>query len=254
MHMVNLLLCGCNGRMGRIVTACVKERCDCDIVAGVDLNTESPAGYPVYANPRNCMASPDVVIDFSHPSALEGVLAYAKERRIPVVIAATGYTEEQTAKIRAAAAEIPVFFSANMSMGVNLLAELCRKAAAVLGNDFDVEIIEKHHNQKVDAPSGTALMLAKAVEEGLDYEPTYVYDRHAVRQKRDKKEIGFSSIRGGNIVGEHEVLFAGHDEVVTISHSARSKEVFAVGAVNAALFLVGKPAGMYTMTDLVSAL
>lgn len=249
--MVNLLLFGCNGKMGRAVTACVNERCDCTIVAGVDLNTESHAGFPVYANPRNCMAEPDAVIDFSHPSALSGTLEYAKEHRIPVVIATTGYTEEQIAAIHAAAAEIPVFFTANMSMGVNLLAELCKKAAAVLGEDFDVEIIEKHHNQKLDAPSGTALMLARAVEEGLQYEPTYVYDRHAVRQKRDKKEIGFSAIRGGNIVGEHEVLFAGHDEIVTLTHSARSKEVFAVGAVNAALFLSGKPAGEYTMADLV---
>lgn len=249
--MVNLLLFGCNGKMGRAVTACVNERCDCRIVAGVDLNTESHAGFPVYANPRNCMAEPDAVIDFSHPSALNGTLEYAREQRIPVVIATTGYTEEQIGQIHAAAAQIPVFFTANMSMGVNLLAELCKKAAAVLGEDFDVEIIEKHHNQKLDAPSGTALMLARAVEEGLSYEPTYVYDRHAVRQKRDKKEIGFSAIRGGNIVGEHEVLFAGHDEIVTLTHSARSKEVFAVGAVNAALFLVGKPAGEYTMADLV---
>lgn len=249
--MVKVLLCGCNGKMGRSVTACIKERCDCEIVAGIDLNTESHAGYPVYANPRNCMAEPDVVIDFSHPSALEKTLEFAKERRIPVVIATTGYDDTQIAKIHAAAADIPVFFTANMSLGVNLLAELCKKAAEVLGGDFDVEIIEKHHNQKLDAPSGTALMLAHAVEEGLSYEPTYVYDRHAVRQKRDKKEIGFSAVRGGNIVGEHEVLFAGHDEIVTLTHSARSKEVFAVGAVNAALFLVGKPAGEYTMADLV---
>lgn len=249
--MVNLLLFGCNGKMGRAVTACVNERCDCTIVAGVDLNTESHAGFPVYANARNCMATPDAVIDFSHPSALGGTLEYAKEHRIPLVIATTGYTEGQIAQIHAAAADIPVFFTANMSMGVNLLAELCKKAAAVLGDDFDVEIIEKHHNQKIDAPSGTALMLGRAVEEGLSYEPTYVYDRHAVRQKRDKKEIGFAAIRGGNIVGEHEVLFAGHDEIITLTHSARSKEVFAVGAVNAALFLVGKPAGEYTMADLV---
>ena len=167
------------------------------------------------------------------------------------MLATTGYREEQIAAIHEAAKEIPVFFTANMSMGVNLLAELCKKAAQVLGADFDVEIIEKHHNQKIDAPSGTALMLARAVEEGLDYEPTYVYDRQAVRQKRDHHEIGFSAVRGGNIVGEHEVLFAGHDEIVTLSHSARSKEVFAVGAVNAALFMVGKPAGLYTMADLV---
>ncbi len=249
--MVNLLLCGCNGKMGRAVTACVDARCDCAVVAGVDLNTESHAGYPVYANPRNCMAQPDAVIDFSHPSALDKTLEYAIEHKIPAVIATTGYSEAQIAQIHAAAKSIPVFFTANMSLGINLLAELCKKAAQVLGDEFDVEIIERHHNQKLDAPSGTALMLAHAVEEGLDYEPTYVYDRHAVRQKRDKKEIGFSSVRGGNIVGEHEVMFAGHDEIVTLTHSARSKEVFAVGAVNAALFMVGKPAGLYSMADLM---
>lgn len=249
--MVNVLLCGCNGKMGRSVTASIKERCDCQVVAGIDLNTESHAGYPVYANPRNCMANPDVLIDFSHPSALDKTLEYAKEHNIPAVLATTGYSAEQIAEIHKAAEEIPVFFTANMSLGVNLLAELCKKAAEVLGGDFDVEIIEKHHNQKLDAPSGTALMLARAVEEGLDYEPTYVYDRQSVRKKRDKKEIGFAAIRGGNIVGEHEVLFAGHDEIVTLTHSARSKEVFAVGAINAALFLVGKPAGLYTMADLV---
>ncbi len=249
--MIDLLLVGCNGQMGRAVTACVAGRCDCRIVAGIDLNTESHAGFPVYANPRNCMAEPQAVVDFSHPSCLAGTLEFALSHGIPAVIATTGLSDEQIAAIRRAAEKIPVFFTANMSMGVNLLAELCKKAAAVLGGDFDVEIIEKHHNQKVDAPSGTALMLAKAVEEGLDYEPRYVFDRHAVRQKRDKKEIGFSSIRGGNIVGEHEVMFAGHDEIFTLSHSARSKEVFALGGVNAALFLQGKPAGLYSMADML---
>ncbi len=249
--MTKLLLCGCNGKMGRAVTACVAGRCDCEIVAGVDLNTEGQGGYPVYVNPMNCAIIPDVLIDFSHPSALEKTLAFAKTHTLPVVLATTGYSEEQIAAIHEAACEIPVFFTANMSMGVNLLAELCKKAAQVLSADFDVEIIEKHHNQKIDAPSGTALMLGRAVEAGLEYEPIYVYDRHAVRQKRDRREIGFSAVRGGNIVGEHEVLFAGHDEIVTLTHSARSKEVFAVGAVNAALFVVGKPAGLYTMADMM---
>jgi len=249
--MLNMLLVGCNGKMGRAVTAAVAGRCDCRILAGVDLNTESSAGFPVYANPFNCPAEPDVAVDFSHPSGLETLLAYAKERRLPLVIGATGYTGEQIAAIKAACAQIPIFFTANMSMGVNLLASLCKKAAAVLGDQFDVEIIEKHHNQKVDAPSGTALMLARAVEEGLSYTPQYVYDRHSERRPRDHREIGFSSIRGGNIVGEHEVMFAGHDEILTLSHSARSKEVFAVGAVNAALFLADKPAGLYDMGDLI---
>ena len=249
--MIRLIVCGCNGKMGRAVTACVKERCDCEIVAGFDRNTESNAGYPVYANPANCDVEADVLIDFSHPSALPGVLAYAKEHGIPAVIATTGLSDEELLSVQDAAKQIAVFSSANMSLGVSLLAELAKKAAAVLGNSFDVEIIEKHHNQKVDAPSGTALMLGDAVREGLPYEVHNVYDRHAVRQKRDPHEIGFSAIRGGTIVGEHDVLFAGRDECITLSHSATSKQVFAVGAINAAVFLNGKPAGSYSMKDLV---
>ncbi len=249
--MIRLILCGCNGKMGRAITACVAERCDCEIVAGFDINTASHAGFPVYANPENCNIEADAIIDFSHPSSLNGVLAYAKSHRIPAVIATTGLAPEQVSRIKAAADDIPVFFSANMSLGVSLMMELCKKAAAVLGGDFDVEIVEKHHNQKLDAPSGTALMLADAVSEGLDYVPEYVYERHSVRKKREKQEIGISAIRGGTIVGEHEVIFAGHDELFTISHSARSKEIFAVGAINAALFLSGKPAGYYCMADMV---
>ncbi|MBP3436094.1 MAG: 4-hydroxy-tetrahydrodipicolinate reductase [Clostridia bacterium] len=250
--MIRLIVCGCNGKMGRAVTACVKERCDCEIVAGFDRNTESNAGYPVYANPANCDAEADVLIDFSHPSALSGVLAYANEHRIPAVIATTGLSAEDLLTVQDAAKQVAIFSSANMSLGVSLLAELAKKAAAILGNSFDVEIIEKHHNQKIDAPSGTALMLAEAVSDGLSYAPKYVYDRQSVRTKRDPHEIGFSSIRGGTIVGEHEILFAGHDECISLSHSAMSKEIFASGAVNAAAFLVGKPAGLYTMKDLLA--
>ena len=250
--MIRLIVCGCNGKMGRAVTACVKERCDCEIVAGFDRNTESNAGYPVYANPANCDAEADVLIDFSHPSALSGVLAYANEHRIPAVIATTGLSAEDLLTVQDAAKQVAIFSSANMSLGVSLLAELAKKAAAILGNSFDVEIIEKHHNQKIDAPSGTALMLAEAVSDGLSYAPKYVYDRQSVRTKRDPHEIGFSSIRGGTIVGEHEILFAGHDECLSLSHSAMSKEIFASGAVNAAAFLVGKPAGLYTMKDLLA--
>ena len=250
--MIRLIVCGCNGKMGRAVTACVKERCDCEIVAGFDRNTESNAGYPVYANPANCDAEADVLIDFSHPSALSGVLAYANEHRIPAVIATTGLSAEDLLTVQDAAKQVAIFSSANMSLGVSLLAELAKKAAAILGNSFDVEIIEKHHNQKIDAPSGTALMLAEAVSDGLSYAPKYVYDRQSVRTKRDPHEIGFSSIRGGTIVGEHEIMFAGHDECISLSHSAMSKEIFASGAVNAAAFLVGKPAGLYTMKDLLA--
>lgn len=250
--MVRLIVSGCNGKMGRMITACVANRCDCEIVAGFDINTESSGGYPVYANPLNCDVQADAIIDFSHPSALSGVLQYAKEHKLPVVVATTGLSQQQIDSVKASAADVPVFFSANMSLGISLLAELARKAAAVLGEDFDVEILEKHHNQKIDAPSGTALLLADALKDALPYEAEYTFDRHAVRQKRDRKEIGFSSIRGGTIVGEHDVIFAGRDEVLTLSHSAASKEVFAVGAINAAIFLTKQSAGYYSMKDLVA--
>lgn len=251
--MVRLILSGCNGKMGRVITRSVADRCDCKIVAGFDINTESQHGFPVYAHPENCNVEADAIIDFSHPSALDGVLAYAKSHRLPVVIATTGLNAEQIEKVQQAASDVPVFFSANMSLGISLLMDLVQKAAAVLGNDFDVEILEKHHNRKVDAPSGTALMLADAVSQNLPYEPDYVYERHTAHHPRDKKEVGISSIRGGTIVGEHDVIFAGHDEVITLSHTAMSKEIFAVGAINAALFLTTQPAGSYCMKDLVAA-
>lgn len=251
--MTRIILCGCNGKMGRMLTQCIAARDDCEVVAGFDVNTASTAGYPVFNTPENCSVEADVIIDFSHPSSLKNVLSFAKSRNIPAVICTTGLSEDDKAMMATFAADIPVFFSANMSIGVSLLAELARKAASVLGNDFDVEIIEKHHNQKVDAPSGTALMLADAVKDGLSYEPTYVYERQSKREKRDPHEIGISAIRGGTIVGEHDILFCGRDEVITLSHHAASKELFAVGAINAALFLCGKLAGMYNMRDFVSA-
>lgn len=237
--------------MGRVITACVSERVDCKIVAGFDINTERHAGYPVYANPSNCQIEADVIIDFSHPSALDSVLVYAFEYKTPVVVATTGLMEDQVAEVRKLSDFIPIFYSGNMSLGISLVTELARKAATVLGNNFDIEIIEKHHNQKIDAPSGTALMLADAMSESLDYKSKYVYDRHAVRQKRSKQEIGISSVRGGTIVGEHEILFAGHDEMISISHTALSKEIFAVGAINAGLFLTSRKPGLYCMSDLV---
>ena len=249
--MTRIILSGCNGKMGKTIAQCVAERTDCEIVAGFDINTEAST-YPVFADPAACSVEADVIVDFSHPAMLDGVLAYAKAHKLPIVIATTGLSDNQLKAIQEASREIAVFSSANMSLGISLLAELAKKAASVLGTSFDVEIIEKHHNQKIDAPSGTALMLGDAVKEGLPYSPTYVFDRHAVRQKREPHEIGFSSIRGGTIVGEHDVLFAGHDECITLSHSATSKSVFAVGAINAALFLIGKSAGYYTMKELVA--
>ncbi|MBR7091803.1 MAG: 4-hydroxy-tetrahydrodipicolinate reductase [Clostridia bacterium] len=250
---MDILLCGCCGYMGRVVTACVASREDCRIAAGVDLRCDENLPFPVYADAEQCPVKADVVIDFSHPSALGSVIAYGLRTGTPLVIATTGLSEEQKSSLTAAAAQIPVFFSGNMSIGVCLLMQLAKIAAGVLGPDFDVEILERHHNRKLDAPSGTALMLADAVAAGRQQASQYVYERHSRRQKRDPAEIGISSMRGGTIVGEHEIMFAGRDEILTLSHSARSRELFAVGAVNAAVFLQGKPAGMYAMADLVDA-
>ena len=193
-----------------------------------------------------------MVIDFSNPAVLDGLLEYCLTNGVPAVLATTGYNEEQLAKIRKAAESIPVFFSFNMSLGINLLVQLAKKATSILGGQFDIEIVEKHHNQKLDAPSGTALMLADAINATLDNQYHYVYDRHSKRAKREKTEIGMHAIRGGTIVGEHDIIFAGHDEVITLSHSAASKEVFAVGAVNAAVFLAAQKPGMYDMSALMT--
>ncbi len=249
---VQLVLCGCNGQMGRVISQTAQSRADCRIVAGIDVNTTISFDYPVYSNPMQCRETADAVIDFSHPDAFESISSFAASRRLPLVIATTGLSDEQKVRMHALSADIPVFYSANMSLGINLLASLARKAAAVLGSDFDVEIVEKHHNQKVDAPSGTALMLADSLSQGLSYTPEYVFDRHGVRRKREKNEIGFASVRAGNIVGEHEIIFAGKDEVVTLTHQATSKEVFAEGAIGAALYLMNRPAGFYSMEDLVN--
>lgn len=249
--MKKFLLSGANGKMGRSIANCVKQRDDCEIVAGVDISGETYGSFPVYPAWEVCKEEADVLIDFSHPSALSGLLEFACARNIPCVVATTGLDNGQISMIHDAAKKIPVFFTANMSLGVNLLAELAKKAAAVLGEQFDIEIIEKHHNQKVDAPSGTALMLADELSTVLELSPQYIYDRHSVRRKRAKNEIGLHAVRGGTIVGEHEILFAGHDEVITLSHSASSKEVFATGSINAAMFLCGKQPGLYSMRDLV---
>ena len=249
--MTNIAICGCNGKMGRVIYNCVKERDDAVVVAGIDLNTTSYADFPIYSSPNDIKEKVDVIIDYSHPSSLDGLLQYAKISGTPVVFATTGYSKEQIDKIKTASNEVPVFFTFNMSLGINLLVQLAKKATAILGGQFDIEIIEKHHNQKIDAPSGTAIMLADAINETLDNKYQFVYDRHSQRKKREKNEIGIHAVRGGTIVGEHEVIFAGHDEVITLSHSASSKEVFAVGSINAAIYISGKPAGLYDMSNLV---
>ncbi len=251
--MVKILLCGCNGKMGRVISSCVRERNDCKIIAGVDLCTETTFDYPVYASFDELEAVPDVILDFSHVSVLTPLLSYALRMKLPCVLCSTGYSDGQVAEIHAAAQKIPVFYSRNMSLGINLLIELSKKAASILGGQFDIEIIEKHHNQKIDAPSGTALMLADAIAGELPETPMYEYNRHAQRKKRSKNEIGIHAVRGGTIVGEHEVLFAGHDEVISLNHIAQSKEVFATGSINAAVFMhANKAPGLYDMGDLLS--
>lgn len=250
-QVMKIILSGCNGRMGRVITECAAQRSDCLIVAGIDLNTAMNGGYPVFSSAAACDVNADMIIDFSHPSALSPLLDLATRKKLPVVVSTTGLSHDQVGEIGEASKSIPVFFSANMSLGVNLMAELSKIAARLLGNDFDIEIVEKHHNRKIDAPSGTALMLADQISAVLPQKPRYVYDRHSQRQKRSRNEIGLHAVRGGTITGEHDVIFAGRDEVLTISHSAYSKEVFATGSVNAALFLYGKPAGLYNMADMI---
>ncbi len=249
--MLKIILSGCNGKMGRVITDIINKRDDAAIVAGVDLDISQNGPFPVFNNFNDITSEADVIIDFSHPAVLNSMLDFAKSKKLAVVVATTGFSAEQIDLIKATANEIPVFFSFNMSLGINLLAELCRKAATIL-EGFDIEIIEKHHNQKIDAPSGTAILLANEINDELNGKMSYEYDRHSKRQKREATEIGIHAVRGGTIVGEHDVIFAGRDEIITLSHSARSKEVFAVGAVNAAFFLNGKEAGMYSMKELVA--
>lgn len=248
--MKKIILCGANGKMGHVIRNIVAADNECEIVAGVDINTES-TDFPIYSEIDSVKESADVIIDFSNPALLNSLLEYSAAKKIPVVIATTGFDDDQKKQIENAATKNGVFFTYNMSLGINLLATLAKKAVDVLGNDFDIEIIEKHHNQKIDAPSGTALMLADAICEEIDKPMKYEYDRHSKREKRSKNEIGMHAVRGGTIVGEHEIIFAGRDEIITLSHSARSKEIFAVGAVNAAKYMVGKGAGLYTMKDLI---
>lgn len=249
--MSKIVISGSSGKMGHAVADVISTRTDCEVIAGIDLNPVKYSDFTVYNSPVELPETPDVIVDFSHPSALDGLLDYALTNGVALVLASTGYIPEQTAKIKSSAVQIPIFFTANMSLGINLLSELAKKAAAVLGGQFDIEIIEKHHSRKLDAPSGTALMLAEAINEVSNEKYNYTYDRHSVRRARDPREIGILSLRGGTIVGEHDIVFAGRDEVITLSHSAASKEVFAVGAVNAAVFISGKAPGLYSMSDLL---
>jgi 4-hydroxy-tetrahydrodipicolinate reductase len=249
--MTKIILTGCCGKMGKVIQNVVLNRENCEIVAGVDKYNDGNRDFPVYESISDVKENADVVIDFSNPSLLDSLLAYGEATSTALVIATTGFDDCQKKQINEASKKCPVFFTYNMSIGINLLANLAKKAVQVLGDDFDIEIIEQHHNQKIDAPSGTALMLADAISEEIERPMKYEYDRHSKREKRTKNEIGIHAIRGGTIVGEHEIIFAGRDENITLSHSARSKEIFAVGAVNAAVFMTGKDAGMYDMGELV---
>lgn len=250
--MINILLSGANGKMGQAVTRTAAQSSMVTISAGFDINTLQNADFPVYDDLAKVTEPVDVIIDFSHPAMLDSILSYAVANSIPAVICTTGLTTDQMTRLHQAAKEIPIFFSANMSLGVNLLIDLVTRASQILEHNFDIEIIEKHHNQKLDAPSGTALAIADAIADTVSYPAEYIYDRHNVRKKRDKREIGIHAVRGGTIVGEHEVLFAGTDEVISIKHTATSKEVFAVGAVRAAIFLKEQTPGLYAMKDLIA--
>ena len=250
--MIKILMHGCNGKMGRMITEIVKNEEDAVIAAGVDKFTGIPNDYPVFEEIAQCDVDVDVVIDFSNAGAVDELLDYCVKKSLPVVLCTTGLSDEQLKKVDECSEKIAVRQSANMSMGSNLLLKLLKDAAKVLAPaGYDIELVEKHHNQKLDAPSGTALALADSINEAMGNEYEYVYDRSQVRKKRDAKEIGISAVRAGTIVGEHEVIFAGTDEVIEFKHTAYSRSVFAKGAVEAGKFLAGQPAGMYDMGDVI---
>lgn len=251
--MTRIIMHGCNGYMGQVITDLVKEDADVQIVAGVDMVDNRENGYPVFTDIQECDVEADVMVDFSSFKAADGVMDYCVQKKLPLVLCTTGLTEEQLAKMKECGKEIAVLKSANMSLGINTLLKLIQDAAKVLAaSGFDMEIVEKHHRRKCDAPSGTALALADSLNEAMDHQYHYVYDRSQVHQPRDEKEIGISAVRGGTIVGDHDVIFAGPDEVITFSHRAYSRAVFGKGAIEAAKYLAGREAGLYDMQDVIS--
>lgn len=250
--MVKVIMHGCNGKMGKIIAGICKEDPDIEIVAGIDVFDDGKSEFPVFTDIMKCDVNADVIIDFSIATAVDKLLEFVEERKIPVVLCTTALSPEQLSKVEKVSKNVAVLKSANMSLGINTLIKILKDAANVFAPaGYDIEIVEKHHNQKIDAPSGTAIALADSINEARNNEYEYVYDRSQVRKKRDKKELGISAVRGGTIVGEHEVIFAGIDEVIEFKHTAYSKSVFAKGAVEAAKFLSGKPAGMYDMADVI---
>ena len=243
---------GCNGKMGQVISHLVEEDENAVIVAGIDINEEQKNGYPVYASLEACKEEADVIIDFCNAKAVDHLLDYCEQTKLPVVLCTTGLSEEQLERVGTAAKTTAILKSANMSLGINTLLDILRKAVQVFAPaGFDIEIVEKHHNQKLDAPSGTALALADVMNEEMQQMYTYKYDRSGERKKREPNEIGISAVRGGTIVGEHEVIFAGNDEVIEFKHTAYSKAIFAKGAIEAAKFLKGKGAGLYDMQDVI---
>lgn len=251
--MTRVIMHGCNGRMGQMITGIVANDPNVDIVAGVDVSDHIKNNYPVFKSISECDAQADVIIDFANASAVDVLLEYAAGRQIPVVLCTTGLSEAQLEHMKHASEKVAILKSANMSLGINTIMKLLKEITPLFAESgFDIEIVEKHHNQKLDAPSGTALALADSVNEALGNEYEYVYDRSNRREKRPKKEIGISAVRGGSIVGDHDVIFAGMDEVVTISHTAYSRAVFGKGAVAAAKFLADKGPGMYDMSDVIN--
>lgn len=252
--MIKIFMSGCHGRMGQAIVAQSLNSDKYQVIAGFDGVDKGGTSFPVYHSFENIQENPDLVIDFSHISATEKVLEFCIKKNIPLVLATTGIEGDLQATVEKASQHIPIFKSFNMSLGISLLQALVRQASKVLGGQYDIEIIEKHHNQKVDAPSGTALMIADAASSVLSFKPQYIYDRTQEHQKRDPHEIGIHAVRGGTIVGEHEALFIGPNEILSISHSAQSRELFANGALKAAEFIVGKAPGLYNMDDLVASL
>lgn len=251
--MTKIIISGCNGKMGWVVSSICHSDDKTKVVAGFDSNAVKLGDYPVYPEPMEFSGEADAVIDFSNASTLPSLLQYCINKKLPVVLCTTGYSNEDLALIESASKKIPIFKSANMSLGVNLVATLVRRATLFLAGEYDIEIVERHHNTKLDAPSGTALMLADAANDALPYDAEYVYERQSVRKQRDKKEIGISAVRGGSIVGEHEVIFAGLDEVIEIKHTAYSRDVFAAGAVSAGKYIAGiSQPGIYTMDNMLA--
>ncbi len=250
--MLKIILSGCNGQMGKVITEVAKEDKDVEITAGVDISGEQLSDYPVYKDINDFEGEADAIIDFSKPAALPNIIKYCEKTKTPAVLAATGYSDEELEAIKELGTKAPVLFSRNMSLGINVMLELLKKAAASLPG-FDVEIVERHHNKKVDSPSGTAFMLANAVNEAKDNSLEFIYGREGNDTKRKENELAIHAVRGGTIVGEHDVLFAGLDELIEIKHTALSKKVFANGSINAAKFMAKQPVGLYDMSDMFSA-